>query len=122
MNFECNSILDCGSYCNFISKYLINKLNLPIYETKNYLKINGISGTTIIKNFTKLKFQIYILIKESQFKFTFYEKFLVTDKIPSDLLFSNRFMRKYNIHFNYDSNSLYSDNNYNKFIKLLQKY
>eukprot|EP00833_Pecoramyces_ruminatium_P015483 jgi/Orpsp1_1/1189515/evm.model.d7180000072564.1 len=122
LNYECNSILDCGSYCNFISKNLVDKLKLPKYQIKNYLKINGISGTTIIKNFTKLKFQFNILIKESQFKFTFYEKFLVTDKIPSDLLFSNRFMRKYDIHFNYNNDQLYTYNSYYKFIKLLQKY
>ena len=50
-------MLDCGSYCNFISTKLVNKLNLKIYNLKTTINVKGISGiTTSIKKYVKLNF------------------------------------------------------------------
>ena len=82
---NCNSILDSGSLCNFISTNLVEKFNLKTKPTKNSITIKGISGTTKINKFTKLIFQFYIKIKNKIYLITFQEKFLVTDKIPIDI-------------------------------------
>ena len=109
-------MLDCGSYCNFISTKLVNKLNLKIYNLKTTINVKGISGiTTSIKKYVKLNFQIKLLLN-NKFHFTkFNDKFLITDSIPIDLLFGNLFMTKYKIHYSYDKNYLYSSLNKNKF-------
>ena len=52
----CNSILDSGSICNFISKNFVNQYNLKTKNTKNSIIIKGISGTTIINKFVELNF------------------------------------------------------------------
>ena len=44
----CNSILDSGSICNFISKNLVDKLKLRTYKTVNKIKIHGIKKPHIL--------------------------------------------------------------------------
>jgi len=106
-------MLDSGSFCNFITENLVQKLNLKIYNLKNKILVKGISGsTTKIDQYVWLKFQIKIQ-KNKKFYFKNYnEKFLITNCIPTDLLFGNQFMRKFKIHYNYDKNILYSYLNY----------
>jgi len=106
-------MLDSGSFCNFITENLVQKLNLKIYNLKNKISVKGISGsTTKIDQYVWLKFQIKIQ-KNKKFYFKNYnEKFLITNCIPTDLLFGNQFMRKFKIHYNYDKNILYSYLNY----------
>ncbi len=108
-NLLCNSILDCGSYCNFISINLVNKLNLKPQKISKNFTIIGISGTTKIDKNIKLKFQFQLNFKNKNFLFTFNEEFLVTDKIPIDLLLGNKFMNKYHIHYDYKNKFIYSD-------------
>jgi len=40
-------MLDSGSFCNFITEKLVNKLKLNIQKTKNKILVKGISGRTI---------------------------------------------------------------------------
>ena len=113
----CNSILDSGSICNFISKNLVEKLNLKTKHTKNSINIKGISGTTIINKFTKIIFQFYIKIQNKLYLISFKEKFLITDKIPIDLLIGNTFMKKFQLHYNYNNNVIYTNMDYHQFKK-----
>jgi len=39
-------MLDSGSFCNFITEKLVNKLKLNIQTTKNKILVKGISGRT----------------------------------------------------------------------------
>ena len=114
---EYESILDSGSYCNFISKELINKLNLRTQTTNNIIQIKGISGTTKINEYIKLYFQTKISINNSIYLITFKEKFLVTDQIPTALLLGNKFMEKYKLHYNYNNKIIFTDSNFNHFKK-----
>jgi len=98
------SILDSGSICNFISKNLIQKLNLVPKNTKNSITIKGISGTIIINEFIELFFQFYIKIQNKFYLISFKEKFLIIDNIPIDILLGNTFMKKYELHYNYNIN------------------
>ena len=50
--------------------------------------------------------------------FYFKEKFLVTDKIPIDIIIGNTFIRKYELHYNYKYNFIYTNMDYNQFCKL----
>eukprot|EP00833_Pecoramyces_ruminatium_P006824 jgi/Orpsp1_1/1180856/evm.model.c7180000074882.1 len=111
-------MLDSGSFCNFITEKLVKKLNLKKYYLKNKILVKGITGsTTQIDQYVWLTFQLKIL-KNKKFYFKNYkEKFLITNNIPTDLLFGNRFMRKYNIHYDYDNNTLFSFLNYYFFNK-----
>ncbi len=107
---QCDSMLDCGSYCNFISNNLVQKLNLKPIKIVNKLFVKGISGTTTkINSYVKLNFQLKIFTK-GKFHFIYFkEKFLITDSIPIDLLFGNCFMKNYKIHYNYNNSYLYSN-------------
>ena len=108
-------MLDCGSYCNFISNDLVSKLNIKPKNTKTSIKIRGISGiTTTIKKFISLNFQLKLLINKKFHYIDFKEKFLITNAIPTDLLFGNLFMSKYKIHYSYDNNYLYSTLKFNE--------
>ena len=110
-------MLDCGSFCNFISSNLVKKLNLKSQKLKNKIIIKGISGSTnSINDFVNLKFQLKILLNNKFYFIKFKENFLITNNIPIDLLFGNNFMKKYKIHYNYNKNLLYSNLNYSKFI------
>ena len=110
-------MLDCGSFCNFISSNLVKKLNLKSQKLKNKIIIKGISGSTnSINDFVNLKFQLKILLNNKFYFIKFKENFLITNNIPIDLLFGNNFMKKYKIHYNYNKNLLYSNLNYTKFI------
>ena len=52
-------MLDSGSFYNFITEKLVNKLNLNIQKTKNKILVKGISGrTTKLDQFVWLYFQI----------------------------------------------------------------
>ena len=107
-------MLDSGSFCNFITEKLANKLKLNIQKTKNKILVKGISGrTTKLDQFVWLNFQIKFF-KNNKFYFQdFKEKFLISNCIPTDLLFGNQFIRKFKIHYNYKNNTLYSYLNYN---------
>ncbi len=110
-------MLDCGSYCNFISNKLVDKLNLKIQTTKTQIKIKGISGiTTTLNQYVKLNFILKLLINNKFYFIKFSEKFLVTNAIPTDLLLGNLFMTKYKIHYSYEKNYLYTSFN-NKNLK-----
>ncbi len=102
-------MLDCGSFCNFISRKLVEKLNLKPQKLLNKILVKGISGiTNSINEYVNLNFQLKILINKKFHFITFNEKFLITNNIPVDLLFGNVFMNKYKLHYNYDKNLLYS--------------
>jgi len=97
-------MLDCGSYCNFISTNLISRLNLVPQKLNNKIHINGISGDTdSINEFVLLNFQLKIKINNKFHLIKFKEKFLVSKHIPVDLLLGNQFMKNYKIHFSYDN-------------------
>ena len=115
----CNSILDSGSICNFISKNFVNQFNLKTKHTKNSIIVKGISGTTIINEFIELKFQFFVKIQYKFYLLSFKEKFLVTDKIPIDILIGNTFIRKFELHYNYQNNFIYTNMDYNHFCKLM---
>lgn len=106
---------DSGSYCNFISKNLVDKLKLKIHNTIKSIKIHGISGSTLINKFTFLHFQFKVCINNKPYIVTFKEKFLITSKIPTDILLGNKFLFKFQLHFNYKNNFIYSSLNLNKF-------
>ena len=108
-NEEFNALLDSGSYCNFISTNLVNKLNLITHQTLHPIQIKGISGATTINHFVYLKFQSKICINNSFHIITFKEKFLVTNNIPVDLLLGNQFMKKYQLQFNYKDNFIFKN-------------
>ena len=112
-----STILDSGSYCNFISKDLVSKLNLQTHKAINSIEIKGISGSTFIKEIVVLKFQLRISINNKFYIATFKDGFLVTDKIPTDILLGNKFMNKYEIHFNYKNKFIFSNLNFNLFKK-----
>ena len=114
----CNSILDSGSICNFISKNFVNQYNLKTKNTKNSIIIKGISGTTIINEFVELKFKFFVKIQNKFYLLPFKEKFLVTDKIPIDILIGNTFIRKFELHYNYKNNFIYTNMAYTQFCKL----
>lgn len=116
----CESILDSGSYCNFISSNLVNQFKLQQHKIKNKITINGISGSIKLDSFVYLNFQFKIYVNRIPFMINYKEKFLVTDQIPTDLLFSNRFMRKFDIHFNYKYNFIYSNFTINKIKKSIK--
>lgn len=119
---ECESILDCGSYCNFISTKIIKKLNLTPIKTKNILNIIGISGHTKLNYYIPLIFQFKIYINRIPYLITYKEKFIITDQIPTDFLFSNKFMRKFDIHYNYKNNYIYSNSTFKYIKKLLKNF
>jgi len=102
-------MLDCGSYCNFMSYDLLHKLNLTPRKIKNVITVQGISGIdSDINEFTQLKFQLKLLIN-NQFHFiNFKENFLLTNNIPKDLFFGNIFMNKYELHYSYTKRCMYS--------------
>jgi len=106
-------MLDCGSYCNFMSYDLLHKLNLNPRKIKNVITVQGISGIdSDINEFAQLKFQLKLLIN-NQFHFiNFKEKFLLTNNIPKDLLFGNIFMNKYELHYSYTKRCMYSSLKY----------
>ena len=110
---------DSGSYCNFISKNLVDKLKIKTRNTINSIKIHGISGSTLIKEFAFLYFQFKVYINNKPYLVIFKEKFLVTSKIPTELLIGNKFLCKYHLHHDYDKNFIYSSLNYYKFKNLL---
>ena len=116
----CESMFDTGSYCNFISSSLVKKLKLNCSNTINNITIKGISGSTIINKFINLNFQFLLFIKNKFYLVNFKEKFLVTDKIPTDLLIGNKFMNKYELHYNYKNKSIYTNFNYFQLIKILR--
>ena len=115
---EYNLFLDSGSYCNFISKNLVDKLKLKTYKTVNKIKIHGINGSTMINEYSFLHFKLIIFINNNPYLVTFKEKFLITTNLPNDLLLGNQFLHKYQLHFNYENNIIYSSLNYFKFKKL----
>ena len=117
----CESMLDSGSYCNFISKNLVKKLKLSPSKIVNLITIKGIGGTTNIDEFSILKFQFQLLVKNKFYLITFKEKFLITDKIPVDMLLGNQFMQKYELHYNYKTNSIYSHLNFKQLKNSLNK-
>jgi len=39
-------MLDSGSFCNFITEKLVNKLKLNVQKIKNKILVKGISGRT----------------------------------------------------------------------------
>jgi len=109
-------MLDCGSYCNFISTNLISRLNLVPQKLNNKIYIKGISGDTdSINEFVSLNFQLKIKINNTFHLIKFKEKFLVSKHIPVDLLLGNQFMKNYKIHFSYDNHYLYSTFKISKF-------
>ena len=112
-----STILDSGSYCNFISKDLVSKLNLQKHKAINSIEIKGISGSAFIKEIVVLKFQLRISINNKFYIATFKDGFLVTDKIPTDILLGNKFMNKYEIQFNYKNKFIFSNLNFNSFKK-----
>jgi len=118
-------MLDSGSFCNFITEELVKTLKLKKYNLKSKILVKGISGdTTQIKNYVWLKFQIKINENKRVYFKNFREKFLISNCIPTKLLFGNQFMRKFNIHYDYDKNFLYSYLNshfYNKINKNTNK-
>ena len=68
------SMLDSGSFCNFITEKLANKLKLNIQKTKNKILVKGISGrTTKLDQFVWLNFQIKIF-KNNKFIFKILKK------------------------------------------------
>jgi len=109
-------MLDCGSFCNFISSNLVSKLNLKTQTLKKKVLIKGISGDidSILK-FVPLKFQHKICINNKFYLIQRKLNFLVTDNIPVDLLFGIHYMKSYKIHYNYDKNYLYSTLNLKDF-------
>jgi len=116
-------MLDSGSFCNFITEKLVNKLKLNVQKTKNKILVKGISGrTTKLGQFVLLNFQIKFF-KNNKFYFQdFKEKFLISNCIPTDLLFGNQFIRKFKIHHNYKNNTLYYYLNYNSLNNNKNKY
>ena len=113
----CESMLDCGSLCNFINNKLIKKLNVTPKPLSNKIIIKGISGaTTTINQYINLKFQLKLKLNNNFHFVYFEEKFLITDNIPIELLIGNKFMQKYKIHYNYNNNYLYSNLNYSYFL------
>ncbi len=124
-NQEYESILDSGSYCNFISTNLIKKLNLQPQNTTNTIYIKGISGTTKLNTYVYLYFSCEIYIDSNIYLVTFKEKFLITDKIPTYLLLGNQFMNKFQLHYSYKNNIIFTDLNFKNFRKkflLLKNY
>ena len=113
-------MLDSGSFCNFITEKLVNNLKLNIQKTKNKILVKDISGRTIkFDQFVWLNFQI-IFFKNNKFYFQdFKEKFLISNCIPTDLLFGNQFIRKFKVY--YKNNTLYSNLNYNSLNKIINK-
>ena len=116
-NKQYESILDSGSYCNFISTKLVKNLNLKPQKTTRIIQINGISGATKINEYVNLYFQAKISINKSIYLVTFKEKFLITDKIPTYLLLGNKFMKNYSLHYNYNDKIIFTDLNFNQFKK-----
>ena len=116
-NDEYEALLDTGSYCNFISIDLVKKLNLTTNQTINPIQIIGISGPTIINKYVHLKFQSNLYINKSLNTINFNEKLLVTNKIPVDILLGIQFMKKYQLHFDYNNNAISTDLNFNFFKK-----
>ena len=89
------SMLDSGSFYNLITEKLVNKLKLNIKKNK---KIN--SQSTVYDQFVWLNFQIKFF-KNNKFYFQdFKENFLISNCIPTDLLFGNQFIRKFKVHYN----------------------
>ena len=113
-------MLDSGSYCNFISKSLVEELNLKSDKLKNSIHIKGISGTINIDQYVPLYFKLKIYISHSPFMITFKEKFLISNEIPTQLLLGNRFMENYYLHFNYSKKQIFTDLNFNQFKKKFQ--
>jgi len=64
-----------------------------------------------------LKFQLRISIDNKFYIATFKDGFLFTDKIPTDILLGNKFMNKYEVHFNYKNKFIFSNLNFNSFKK-----
>jgi len=116
IKLQTKSILDYGSYCNFISTNLISRLNLVTQKLKNKIYIKGINGDTdSINEFVSLNFQLKIKINNTFHLIKFKEKFLVSKNIPMDLLLGNQFMKNYKIHFSYENHYLYSTFKISKF-------
>jgi len=115
---QCNSILDSGSFCNFISEEFASSLNIQPQICEHKIIVKGITGaTTSINKYINLKFSINIIIENKVHLLQFNDNFLISNYNPIDLLFGNQFMKKYFIHYDYDKKILYSSKNL-KFFKL----
>ena len=113
---QVKSILDCGSYCNFISKNLVSKLKLNPQKLQTPVHVKGISGDTDpINECVPLKFHLKLSINNKFYFIRFKQNFLVTDHVPTDLLLGNQFMHKFHIHYNYEKNYIYSTISLNHF-------
>eukprot|EP00833_Pecoramyces_ruminatium_P012029 jgi/Orpsp1_1/1186061/evm.model.c7180000096696.1 len=97
-------IKDSGSYCNFITEKLVQNLNLKRQKLKNKILVKGISGTTTqIDQYVCLHFQLKIFKNNKSYFKNFKEKFLITNCIPTELLFEK----------NKNNSKVYDDFNYN---------
>ena len=113
---QVKTILDCGSFSNFISSNLVSKLKLKTNKLQTSILVKGISGDTdSINESVTLKFQLKLFIKNQYYFIRFKQNFLVTDHIHVDLLLGSQFMRKFHIHYNYSKNYVYSTLGLNHF-------